>query len=716
MNPETTRQPHNISALQKRILPYPNQFNEDLVTTREIKNTAEVCSFLAGLEPGARLAVDLETTGLDPHTTRPTIIAFSIDGREVWQLSHEEMQEPETRAAFNQVMNDPGITKIFHNAKFDIKFLQKHYGSEFQAAECTYVMRRLLICGLTLDSDLGACSLEYLNYRMSKAIRQEFIGNTTITPAMRQYASIDVAATWHLWPILHEYLKIENLTTLYNRIERPLIPIVAKMELVGVGLDLEYLAELERVLVPAIENQEKEFQGRLRSLGIVGKVHRELKRKELEPVNSKGQLITHVIEWETLNINSSQQMQKMLAALGFVCDKADAKTLEAPIYSGESMQTARERLNLPVDNEFMIAAGLDIIDRVLMLRGLKKTLGTYVQALQRNPGPEGSKEKGYLNPETGRVHPNFGQVSTDTGRFACAAPNAQNQTTDEKMGKVTATPAASIEQINGAEHLTAKVRAALLAEFANKGKVMIPGPWSLRKGYKPKDGHGFITIDYAACELRILAEMTMDPGLIANMNQEEVDPHTFNAAIMYNCSHGEVTKGQRSAAKNGIYGKVYGIGKQKLAATLKTTPENAGKVLATFSAALPVMEKKLKARAEMALQYGYSTSMAGRKRYYSQPRNSFERAMIGRQGVNMPIQATNADITKLAMVLVDEAITPFNAVIVLSIHDELVIECPLECIEEVTEIVKEKMLEAEANFLSVVKCKVDGGWSRYWGH
>jgi hypothetical protein len=298
----------------------------------------------------------------------------------------------------------------------------------------------------------------------------------------------------------------------------------------------------------------------------------------------------------------------------------------------------------------------------------------------------------------------------------CAAPNAQNQTTDEKMGKVTATPGTTPEAIEAATHLTPKVRAALQTELKEKGKVMIPGPWSLRKGYKPKDGYGFITIDYAACELRILAEMTGDPGLIANMNQEEVDPHTFNAAIMYNCSHSEVTKGQRSAAKNGIYGKVYGIGKQKLAATLKTTPENAGKVLATFSAALPIMEKKLKARAEMALQYGYSTSMAGRKRYYIQPRNSFERAMIGRQGVNMPIQATNADITKLAMVLVDEAITPFGAVIVLSIHDELVVECPLECIEEVTEIVKEKMLEAEANFLSVVKCKVDGGWSQYWGH
>lgn len=713
-------QPHNFRGGGRRELPYPNNFDESSVGYTLPLTPAASINRLRDYGRAELVSCDLETTGLDPHTDRPTIIALSCDGSDVFQLSHEDMQEPETREAFNNLMANPNVRKVFHNAVFDMGFMIAHYGTEFANADCTYVMRRLLICGLNKLASLDACADEYLDYYMDKGIRDSFIGNTEITGPMRKYAAIDVAVTWHLWPILDAYIDIEKMRILYDQIEKPLVPIVAQMKVDGIGVDLEYLAELDTVLANAIETQEKQFHDKTRAMRLVKKVQTRLRVKD-QYTNLAGQLVTDVIDWDRVNINSSTQMKTMLNSLGFAVDSADAKTLEALPYNNADMEKAVGRLGLGIPVDLFKMFAKDLIGRVLLLRGLKKTMGTYVRALQLNPAPGQEKkgfkgQKGFINPKTGRVHGDFNQVETDTGRFSASKPNLQNQTRDDTMAKITGYTVTDSAQVNSAVHLPEETRANMLAKLEEKGKVFIPGKWSLRRAFKPKDGYGFITWDYSKCEMLILGDITDDAALLLTLNDSSMDTHKYNASLMFGIPYSEVTPDQRQKAKGIFYSKAYGAGIKNISAQLGMSVEEGKKIVALYDAALAGVTRWSKARAVMALQYGYSYSMAGRRRYYEAPRSGFEKASIERKAVNMPIQATNADIAKLAMVLVAPRIKPFGAKIVLCVHDELVAECPLSCIEEVNIIVRDAMLEAEGEFLTKVKCEVEGGHGRYWGH
>lgn len=656
---------------------------------------AQIDLFLVGFkmecnkDSDTRLSIDLETTGLDPHTDKITIVGMSYDDEYVLLCHPDELPD-----AFNEVCGSEQYRKVMHNAKFDMKFLMVHKGTTFKNVDDTYVMRRLLITGLDRPSTLAACVQEELGYTMSKEIRTEFIGNETITQDMAKYAAIDVASTWALYPELRAKIDSEQLDLCYDNIERPLTYVIAKMEVEGVDVDLEYLDQLNEMLEGKIEKFQAELDAILMANNLMPKRKRKLlvREKKERGLDPTADLYEEVPEQE-FNVNSSKQVVQVLNAIGFTIKSGSKEVLEEPTYSEASMKAGMKLTGLETIEE-QIAFGYDVISRLQDLRSARKASSGFVIPMSQTRFlNEKGEYEGHVNAKTGRVHCDFSQMGTDTGRFSCRQPNFQQMPSTRK-DKIF-------------EGLT------------------------FRRAFVAPDGHVMLNYDYQACELRILAEMTGDPNLIASMSAP--DPHMANAAIMYQKPIDQVTKEERVDTKTSIFTSVYGGGAKRVAAILKKSIDHGKRVLDLLKAQFPGLTRFQNSAKAAALEKGYALSMSGRKRYFDVPTsptysaNAFEYqdavkrfrgtlASIERKGQNTPIQATNADITKLAMVWVDEALEPFGGQLLLTVHDELVAKVPEEHAEAAFKAMGEAMLAAEAEFLVKVPCKIDGKISTFWEH
>jgi DNA polymerase-1 len=457
------------------------------------------------------------------------------------------------------------------------------------------------------------------------------------------------------------------------------------MELEGIGVDLEYLKKFELMLKGKCADFQDQLDTSLLTLGAMPKVERALRKKDA----TQDQLdrgITHIRTYaDSLNINSPKQVVEVLNNLGFPTKSAAKQILEDPPFSVESLSEAAERWGRPeLDHSTVRLIGLDVIENIQQLRSGSKALSSFVVPLQGE----------YINGSTGRVHTSFNQLGTSTGRFSSQAPNVQQMPSPKREGA--------------------------------KGGIF--DGMNVRRAFLPPPGYDLLVYDYDAMELRILAEITGDAGLIASTLAP--DMHRANASIMFGKPAEEITDIEREIAKTIIYTIVYGGGPKRVSHLLRCSIERAKDIIALLYDAFPEMAKWIAARKRMAVSYGYSLSMSGRKRYYDVPgfRNQWGRpyskderrgiiAGIERRGQNMPIQATSADIVKLAMVWVDEAITPHGGKLLLQIHDELVAIAPSGAPAEICyELMGAKMIEAEQEFLEVVESKVKGHRGQSWEH
>lgn len=652
----------------------------------------------------ARLSLDLETTGLDPHTSEITIIGMSYDGEHVLLVHPKHL--PVGR--FNRVMADPRLRKVMHNSKFDTKHLAVHFGTEFANVECSYVMKRLLVTGLDKSSSLAACAFEYLDgYVMSKEVRSQFIGTTEVTTDMAKYAAIDVAATWTIYPHIRAHIAREGLTELYEYIEKPLAVIVGEMEAEGVDVDLDYLKRLQDMLEPKIQNYQKELDSILAEYGALPTKSRdELKREKLARGVVKGsaeyEAKTKVVEeLDSINVNTPAQVVQVLNLLGFHLKSSAKEVLEAPSYTQASMREAMVRMQKTEDE--VLAIGYDVIERILDLRAARKAVSGFVIPLSTVKHKVGVNKDGYdefeghINPKTGKIHTNLNQLGTNTGRFSNDDPNFQQMPS---------------------------VRKASIFEGLE-----------FRQAFVAPEGWDMIIYDYQAAEPRILAQVTRDPGLIQSMHHK--DPHIANAAIMFNVPVEEINKEdpRRQMGKTGILTYVYGGGPKRIAAVLKCSIGRAKEIVALMQDAFPGIPRFASACHNTALNQGFVMSLSGRKRYFELPekpefKSGFQyemdikkyngmRASIERKSQNAPIQMTSADIMKLAMVWVDEAFKKMGPKgnrpqLLLTIHDELVAKAPKHLTEQANAAMRDAMVRASAEFLDKVPSVIDGTISNYW--
>ena len=297
-----------------------------------------------------------------------------------------------------------------------------------------------------------------------------------------------------------------------------------------------------------------------------------------------------------------------------------------------------------------------IIPKILEYRQLTKLNSTYAEGLT-----------GYIRAD-GRIHGKFHQTVTVTGRISSADPNLQNIPVRMELGRL------------------------------------------IRKAFVPKPGCVFLDADYSQIELRVLAHMSGDENLIEAYREAE-DIHRMTASKVFHVPLEEVTPLQRRNAKAVNFGIVYGISSFGLGQDLGISRKEAEAYIQQYFETYPGIHEFLNRCVEDAKEKGYSVTMFGRRRPMPELKSSnfMQRSFGERVAMNAPIQGTAADIIKIAMIRVDNALRrkKLRARLILQVHDELIVECPLEEQQTVAELVKyemEHVMQLHVPLLAEAKC------------
>jgi DNA polymerase-1 len=408
-------------------------------------------------------------------------------------------------------------------------------------------------------------------------------------------------------------IREKNLTRTYREIEEPLIKILAEMEYTGVAIDLDYLSKLI-----------KEYEIKISEL-----------TKEI-----------YTISGEEFNINSSQQLGDVLY-----------KKLKLP-----ALKKTKTGLSTDAATLKAIQGTSPIISKLLEYREKNKLKNTYIDVLPN-----------LVDPEDGRVHTNYNQLGTSTGRISSNNPNLQNIPIRTEYGK--------------------QIR-----------KAFIPG----------KDYDLLMASDYSQIDLRVLAHMSEDENLIDSFKRQE-DIHTRTASEIFGVEYNKVSPELRRKAKAVNFGIIYGMTEFGLASRLSIDEDEAREYISKYFGRYPGVSIFIKKLIEDAYKSGYSTTMFGRKRYIKElgSSNSRIRSLGERFAVNTPIQGSAADIMKLSTIVLfnDLGLKKVDSNIILHVHDELVLELREKDKEVIEKIVKNSM---ENCIKLKVGLKVDISTGRDW--
>ena len=372
-------------------------------------------------------------------------------------------------------------------------------------------------------------------------------------------------------------------------------------------------------------------------------------RLETSMAKTKTQVIEAV--GKEFNLNSPQQLSEALFSTLNLTPPDRTKKTKSGYYS-----TAAGVLEAMQDQH-------PVPEWILEYRELAKLKSTYVDALVEQ-----------VHPQTNRIHTSYHQAGTVTGRIASSNPNLQNIPIRTEMGR------------------------------------------QVRKAFVASQGWQLIAVDYSQIELRVVAHMAQDQAMLQAFNAGQ-DIHTTTAANIYNTSLEEVTKKQRRHAKAINFGLIYGMSAYGLTQTTDLTLAEAEDFVETYFERFPGIKRYLNTIREQAKTQGYVETMIGRRRYFPRLQNATNyniRRREEREAINAPIQGTAADIMKIAMKDVAKALSDANlsARILLQVHDELVIESPVEEINETVRILQSTM---ETAFQLDIPLKTDARCGADWG-
>ncbi|MBQ3635369.1 MAG: DNA polymerase I [Bacteroidales bacterium] len=338
--------------------------------------------------------------------------------------------------------------------------------------------------------------------------------------------------------------------------------------------------------------------------------------------------------WQLAGVNFNVASPKQVGDVLFDRLKIDekAKKTKTGAYSTDEASLAKLAHKHPVVGE------------ILNYRGLVKLLNTYAEALPK-----------LVSRKTGRLHTSFNQAVVVTGRLSSSNPNLQNIPVREEQGK------------------------------------------RIRECFVPSPGNKIVSADYSQVELRLMAHLSGDKALIdAFLNGEDV--HRATAAKVYNVSPEDVSREQRSKAKTANFGIIYGISAFGLAERLDISRAEAKELIDGYFASFPAVKVYMDKAVADVRESGIARTLMGRIRELPDinSRNATIRGIAERNAINAPIQGTAADIIKIAMIRVHDALMAHNlrAKIILQVHDELVLDVPAEEVDEVSAILKSEMENA----------------------
>ena len=567
------------------------------------------------------LSLDTETTGTDPITAELVGMSFSIQKNEAFYVPVPSNVEEAIKIVkeFKDIFENEEILKVGQNIKYDILVLS-HYGVEvkgkmFDTMIAHYVLQPELRHNMDYLAEI------YLNYQTIHI--EELIGakgknqgNMRNLPpeAIYEYACEDADITLQLKSILEKELEEQGVSSLFYNIEMPLVPVLAYMEKNGVCVDTHALKETS--------------------------LHFTARMKQIEDE-------VHQLAGMEFNIASPKQVGEVLFDRLQIVAKAKKTKTGQYVTSEEVLESLRGKH--------------EIVGKILEHRGLKKLLGTYIDALPL-----------LINPKTGKIHTSFNQTVTATGRLSSSNPNLQNIPIRNEDGK------------------------------------------EIRKAFIPEEGCEFFSADYSQIELRIMAHLSGDKNMVEAF-REGNDIHAATAAKIYKTSIDEVTREQRSKAKTANFGIIYGISVFGLAERMNVPRSEAKELIDGYFETYPQIKEYMDKSIAVARENGYIETIFGRKRYLPDihSHNAVVRGYAERNAINAPIQGSAADIIKVAMIRIYQRFMQehIRSKMILQVHDELNFSVYPDEREKVQQIVIEEMEKA---YPMKVPLRADCDWGNNW--
>ena len=610
--PESSEAPKNASFESHKTVSHKYELIDNETDMRRI------CDFFLTKQ---KLSFDTETTSTDAISAELVGLSFAVEPFKAFYVPVPENREEAMKVLeiFRPVYESERILKVGQNVKYDLEVLA-NYGIELKGEMFDTMIAHYLLQP-ELRHNMDYMAEVYLNYQTIHI--DELIGprgknqksmRDVPPPDVCEYASEDADITLQLYNALEPKLKESDLYPLFRDIEMPLVRVLAEMEMNGVLIDTNALKETsvaftERML--------------------------ELERKIYEEAG------------EEFNISSPRQVGDILFEKLKIVEKAKKTKTGQYVTSEEVLQQLKNKA--------------PIVSNILAYRGLKKLLGTYVDALPK-----------LINPRTGHIHTSFNQTVTATGRLSSSDPNLQNIPVRGEDGK------------------------------------------DIRRCFIPEPGCLFFSADYSQIELRVMAHLSNDANMIEAF-REGHDIHTATAAKIYKESLDSVTRDQRTKAKRANFGIIYGITMFGLAQNLDIERSEAKQLIDGYFATYPQVHEYMEQSKEMARKNGYAETFLHRRRYLPDinSHNATVRNFAERNAINAPIQGSAADIIKVAMVRIYSRFKRENirSKMILQVHDELNFSVVPEEKELVERIVIEEMQNAYALRVPLI---ADCGWGKNW--
>ena len=567
------------------------------------------------------LSLDTETTSTSPIDAELVGLSFSVTPHEAFYVPIPANREEALRIVniFKPLYEDPEILKVGQNIKYDLEVL-RNYNIHLSGPMWDTMIAHYLIQP-ELHHNMDYMAEVYLNYQTVHI--DELIGPKgknqrsmrDLQPSeVYEYACEDADITLQLKEKLEPELKRLECERLFYDIEMPLMPVLAEMEMNGVCLDTASLNETSK----AFTDRMNEIEQRIYELA-----------------------------GQSFNIASPKQVGEILF------DKL--KIVEKAKKTKTGQYVTSEEVLMQLKNKHEIVA--DILEH----RGLKKLIGTYIDALPK-----------LINPRTGHIHTSFNQTITATGRLSSSDPNLQNIPIRGEDGK------------------------------------------EIRKAFVPEPGCLFFSADYSQIELRVMAHLSQDENMV-RVFREGKDLHAATAANIYKKPIEDVTRDERTKSKRANFGIIYGITVFGLAERLDISRDEAKQLIDGYFETFPQVHDYMERSKQMVREKGYATTLFGRRRYLPDinSQNATVRGFAERNAINAPIQGTAADIIKVAMIHIFERFKKegIRSKMILQVHDELNFSVFPEEKEQVERIVMEEM---QAAFPLSVPLIADSGFGQNW--
>ena len=582
---------------------------EEITRLRDFLMTKEIVS------------LDTETTSTNAIEAELVGLSFSVEENKAYYIPIPPNREKalEIVNIFKPLYENEKILKVGQNIKYDLEVLANYgvtlAGKMFDTMIAHYVIQPELYHNMDY---LAEIYLKYKTIHIEELIGPKGKGQKNmrdLSPEqIYEYAAEDADVTLKLKNILEKELKKYDVEHLFYDIEMPLMPVLASMEMNGVRLDTKSLQETSEVLtqrMKAIEDKIYQLAG------------------------------------ESFNIASPKQVGEILFDKLKIVEKAKKTKTGQYVTNEEVLQGLKHKH--------------EIVGNILEHRGLKKLLGTYVDALPS-----------LINQRTGHIHTSFNQTITSTGRLSSSDPNLQNIPVRGEDGK------------------------------------------EIRKAFIPEPGCLFFSADYSQIELRVMAHLSDDENMIEAF-REGYDIHAATAAKIYKENIDDVSRDQRTKAKRANFGIIYGITVFGLAERLDISRDEAKQLIDGYFETFPKVKEYMEKAKDTARDKGYVETLFKRRRYLKDINsgNATVRGFAERNAINAPIQGTAADIIKVAMINIYNRFKRegIRSKMILQVHDELNFSVYPEEKEKVEKIVLEEMQGA---FSMKVPLVADCGWGKNW--